>query len=573
MSGRMGKAVNWLKSGYAWLRKPRWAFVTLLERFRGEPKRPDFRLFTAQEELKANVDVYFKRSVAWQERERARSVAGKKPHRVIQWIVEHRARSVLVLGLATVVLAYCVFTSVVASISVGDGETFIDYFFEALKSPLVFAMLASPVAYVIWLFRDTNARDQIENQRKDTNLKDFQQLCQWASGEHLKADEIEVRSLLAVGNPLQISAAYQLVPYVRGEFGSTFRRPAFKTLMAVWLSLRQHETKRWHQLELTQENRETNDPVGDLHHVISAAITEARGAFIYDHLYDHAGFDRDDHAGFDRVLMIKRAGFDLTRINISGLQAAPLLLAGARWSSVILNEAQLNHAVLHRAELWNCKFNSAKMLNLDLGGAALFECQFNFAKWRDVDSYKGLYLFDCQLQSARLTSCNLLLGRFQKCDFSWPEPETRPSAFGDETISFCNFHFSEFGNCNFEGSTVRWCVFHNAGFSECEFSGTRFTSCSFEGARFASPIDYLTGSTTKAFEGVYFEDCNFSGATINQSVSFDGAFFEDATRWSMGISDSANVNGQPLTRELAIERGAKVVSGGVMALRDMLKPR
>ena len=37
-------------------------------------------------------------------------------------------------------------------------------------------VLGLPVAFLLWQWRDRNVRDQIENARKDTNLKEFQEV-------------------------------------------------------------------------------------------------------------------------------------------------------------------------------------------------------------------------------------------------------------------------------------------------------------------------------------------------------------------------------------------------------------
>ena len=49
----------------------------------------------------------------------------------------------------------------------------------------IILIVSAPVAFVIWHFRDENNRQQIENQRKDINLKEFQKLSEWVSGAHL----------------------------------------------------------------------------------------------------------------------------------------------------------------------------------------------------------------------------------------------------------------------------------------------------------------------------------------------------------------------------------------------------
>ena len=49
----------------------------------------------------------------------------------------------------------------------------------------IILIVSAPVAFAIWHFRDENNRQQIENQRKDINLKEFQKLSEWVSGAHL----------------------------------------------------------------------------------------------------------------------------------------------------------------------------------------------------------------------------------------------------------------------------------------------------------------------------------------------------------------------------------------------------
>ena len=49
----------------------------------------------------------------------------------------------------------------------------------------VTVFISSPVLFVIWRFRDQNVSQQIENARKDINLKEFHKLAEWVSGIHL----------------------------------------------------------------------------------------------------------------------------------------------------------------------------------------------------------------------------------------------------------------------------------------------------------------------------------------------------------------------------------------------------
>lgn len=94
-------------------------------------------------------------------------------------------------------------------------------------------LLGLPVAFLLWYWRDRNVRDQIEEQRrqvenarKDTNLKEFLDVRLHAAGAIDPALPAEARQ------QLQIAALHQLRGFLRGEYGESFRRPAVELLLA-----------------------------------------------------------------------------------------------------------------------------------------------------------------------------------------------------------------------------------------------------------------------------------------------------------------------------------------------------
>ena len=144
----------------------------------------------------------------------------------------------------------------------------------------IILIVSAPVAFVIWHFRDENNRQQIENQRKDINLKEFQKLSEWVSGAHLpeikavskttqkscSKDGAEIteqpteQSEEYAKRPdttdfdtfskhdgaiaLQISAIYNLLPFFRGDYGESFRLPAFNLLKSAWQAMQQESLNR-----------------------------------------------------------------------------------------------------------------------------------------------------------------------------------------------------------------------------------------------------------------------------------------------------------------------------------------
>ena len=151
----------------------------------------------------------------------------------------------------------------------------------------IILIVSAPVAFAIWHFRDENNRQQIENQRKDINLKEFQKLSEWVSGAHLPeiktvskttqkssskdGEEIteqtteqseEYAKKLDTADfdtfskrdgavALQISAIYNLLPFFRGDYGESFRRPAFNLLKSAWQAMQQDSLKRMVTDDLT----------------------------------------------------------------------------------------------------------------------------------------------------------------------------------------------------------------------------------------------------------------------------------------------------------------------------------
>ena len=155
----------------------------------------------------------------------------------------------------------------------------------------IILIVSAPVAFVIWHFRDENNRQQIENQRKDINLKEFQKLSEWVSGAHLpeiktvskttqksnSKDGAEITEQTTEQSEeyakkpdtahfdtfskrdgavaLQISAIYNLLPFFRGDYGESFRLPAFNLLKSAWQAMQQDSLNQLEVDNLSDEKR------------------------------------------------------------------------------------------------------------------------------------------------------------------------------------------------------------------------------------------------------------------------------------------------------------------------------
>ncbi len=144
-------------------------------------------------------------------------------------------------------------------------------------------VISSPVAFVIWRFRD-------ENQSKDINLKEFQKIAEWVSGMHfpdnhieisitktkttkpLKRDKLSAKKLeisteekttettkkpanadlfskRSGAESLQIAAIYNLLPFYRGDHGTSFEKPAVNLLKSTWAMMQLNLLQQLNELE------------------------------------------------------------------------------------------------------------------------------------------------------------------------------------------------------------------------------------------------------------------------------------------------------------------------------------
>lgn len=260
---------------------------------------------------------------------------------------------------------------------------------------IITTFIVSPVIYVVWIFRDANTRVQIENSRKDTNLKDFQKLSEWASGFHLpeikqiistktaektkenepketntenlssREDFLPSESSNSItrrqgAEALQASAIAQLEAFMFGKYGEQFMQPAFLLLHAIWIAIIPQHKQDVDPIEF-QESLEQlhNNPI------ISALNTALAGANGY-----HLRIFEDNLEGLDlRGIMtrytlfnhITLSGCKMTGINFNYANLSAANLIGAK-----LEFAKLRNANLQNSELQKCSFTLADLTNADL---------------------------------------------------------------------------------------------------------------------------------------------------------------------------------------------------------------
>lgn len=314
----------------------------------------------------------------------------------------------------------------------------------------IILVVSAPVAFAIWHFRDENNRQQIENQRRDINLKEFQKLSEWVSGAHLPEiktldkttqkeglkgkGEIEGEFQLIERTTekteeygkkphaegfdtfgkregavaLQISAVYNLLPFFRGDYGESFRLPAFNLLKTAWQAMQQDSLKKWEmensssnkQREIIRElKQKAESPMGvALTHVLLSLNQKNMQLNLRDFpemLPNICLAGMNFHlSGVDEKAW-DWSGLNLSRVDFRGAE-----LNNAQFAGSILYESNLQHANLSKVKLGKARLLKGRMQYANLSQAMLEKVILSEANLQNAD-LRGCYLFWEELEQVK----------------------------------------------------------------------------------------------------------------------------------------------------------------------------
>jgi uncharacterized protein YjbI with pentapeptide repeats len=274
-------------------------------------------------------------------------------------------------------------------------------------------IITAPIVFVVWLFRDKNKLLELENARKDTNLKEFQQLQRWATGNMDGNSDNDNKIAL------QISALHSLRAYLKGEYGESFRRGAYEIFRAILAT--QHQ-KILQQLK----NDESKTIMGaidscPLTKQLNIIASEEWFNLLINHNFPTKGISLVGvdlsrtylhHRTYGETLGLQGArlqganlwgaqlqGASLWRAQLQGADLRSAQLQGANLGKVQLQGANLWGAQLQRADLRYARLQGADLRNVELQGTDLGKAQLQGANLWEVQ-LQGADLWEVQLQGA-----------------------------------------------------------------------------------------------------------------------------------------------------------------------------
>ena len=333
----------------------------------------------------------------------------------------------------------------------------------------IILVVSAPVAFAIWHFRDENNRQQIENQRKDINLKEFQKLSEWVSGAHLPEIKMLDKTTQKEGlkdkgetdgefqlierttekteeygtKPhaegfdtfgkregavaLQISAVYNLLPFFRGDYGESFRRPAFNLLKSAWQAMQQRNLNRWEE-----EDEPGSCPEDKEDAIIDAFITRAyspMGVALTHVLLSlnrkNTQLNLRDFPEMLSTLCLVGMNFHLSGVDEktrdwSGLNLSGVDFRGAYLKKVHFEESQLDGANLQYANLQHAYLSRANLQYADLRYANLPSANLRYTDLLCA-KLQGAFLIGADLQGAKLDGAELQNADLRRCALSWEQ--------------------------------------------------------------------------------------------------------------------------------------------------------
>lgn len=244
-------------------------------------------------------------------------------------------------------------------------------------------ILGLPVAFLIWHWRDKNARDQIEqqrqqveNSRKDTNLKEFLEVQGRAVGlfdEKMPASARE---------QLQIAALHQLRGFLRGEYGDSFRRPALELIFAGHAEAMERIGMRDVRVEIE------NIPSDELKYYAIWRIQNKRRELLDRIMREGIGIIRDELGSIlDGGFPLEGRTWDFCDLRNSifppGANLSSSSFFFTNLSSSTLNDVNLTDSRLDGATLRYASLESARLMNISLQGTNLMKSNLSNvdARW------------------------------------------------------------------------------------------------------------------------------------------------------------------------------------------------
>ncbi len=241
---------------------------------------------------------------------------------------------------------------------------------------LLTLIVSSPVAFMIWSFRDRNATDQINNARKDTNLKEYHKIVEWITSKDSSEE-------------LKISAIYYLKRFYEDK-SLGFQQAALHLLLSTWESMQRNELEKLKKVD-----------------------GEAEAKSIINSLRENG--NRPLGIAITKVLLSNEGECILAYPEVF----PSICLAGMNFylpglSNDIVNNLFNNDKIKYSGiQLQGCQFRDINLKDVDFSHSNLLGTEWGSSEFCDESFWSNVNFKECDFRYSYLSKIV-----FKKCDFS-----------------------------------------------------------------------------------------------------------------------------------------------------------
>lgn len=371
--------------------------------------------------------------------------------------------------------------------------------------------ITAPVLYILWVLRDQNRLREIADKRKDTNLKEFQQLQLWATGN------IEGQHDEAAKQTLQISALHSLRAYLRGDYGEDFRRPAFEIFKA---SLKKEHDKLFVQLGDLDLKLSKDNILNLLNRLPIAAqlnqiIAEDWYIFLVDNDFPktrmsllgvNLGHAYLHHRTFGKKLNLSYSELSTAYLGYSNMRG--INLRGARLFGTDFEFSDLRKADLSFVKMQKAILDHAQMDEIDLEFAILSNSSLKYSKLRMAEllytNMDGVDLYKSQLHGSKLYHASLDLANLSEAIF-------QQTYLSEARLNGAYLRNAIFIGADMESATLQGAMMINAQLQGAYLMGTNLEAVDLSGANLSGVISKADDKSTKSILDRVGIDSDLSG--------------------------------------------------------------
>lgn len=388
------------------------------------------------------------------------------------------------------------FSDAVGSLLRGDGGQEPLQWREAIQ--LLLLAVGIPAAFIIWLFRDQNMQATVENQRKDVNLKEFQELIVRAAGYKNDAASDGASKIL------EAAAVHQLRSYLRGDFGEGFRRPAWELLKAKLAAKRDLPEFTALQNFLASHSY----PSGILKDDIDLEAKKGFEASLSNIVGPLRLLRNDEPVNqvvSDEIGSICSSKLPTNYSNFAQIHfKSRTMFSGCDLREAVFVSGFLGWCNFEFADLWRAEFQQADLsfghFEFAKGAGAHFELANLMGAVFDRSQFLHASFIGADLSSASFRFSDLRNARFDG------NQSTRRNDFRGSDLESANFQLTDMSYCNLEGCRLRGTKFTDANLFHANLRDTLFGD--------VNTIPFFVKGAGSRFKGADLTDAQAEGADL-----------------------------------------------------------